>query len=583
MNRNKKRGSPADISNQNMAKELLQQGKAYFEQGHWEVAEQHFLEAVQKDPTLAEAFNNLGVVYWQNNDHQKSVEQFKTALSIDPQNKEALANLEEIIEILRSSDTNIKKKMDDTPPNTERIKIVDNLEVTVPLSNALMTPFVLKEQLDWFEDEIIFIRDFIQPGMTVIDIGANYGLYTLSCAKKCGKTGEVWAFEPTVSVAECLNDSLRTNGFSNTTLINAGLSNRNGEAKLSLNPNAELNSLNASPADNGEYEVIKLKTLDECAREYNWEKIDFIKLDAEGEEVRIIEGGTQTLEKFSPVIMYELKHGDQVNLSLINAFKRHGYAPYHLIPGPQLLIPFNPGLAFDGFLLNLFAIKDETALTLKNKKKLINDLADLDTVSMDDLPGDLWKYILREKAFSTFSPGSPSVPIIDQWVKTVTTSKERYIQDLSQALNFFSYYLIGKDPNKRLKALLQSEEILGQLSGEITDTAITMTRIRVLMDIGRRGDAVVLLDSLIEKIISGEKLSYDLPFFPVSERYDNLPTGISPDNWLISSIVELYEKKKTFSSYFAGKQSIGNLEYLMNLGYCDDEIKRRLNLLKSLP
>ncbi|MBI9087697.1 MAG: FkbM family methyltransferase [Desulfobacterium sp.] len=571
MGKNKKEATPS----KDTSKDLLKQGKAYFQQGRLDLAEQHFLQAVQRDPNLVEAHNNLGVVSWQNNDSQRSIEHFKRALSIDPQNQDAITNLEQIIEILNSQNSNTGKDKARGPANTERIEIVDNIKVTVPLSDSLMTPFVLKEQRDWFEDEITFIRNFVQPGMTIIDIGANYGLYTLSCAKRCEKTGSVWAFEPTSSVAECLNDSLLTNGFSNTTLVNAGLSNKSGEAKLSLNPNAELNSLNAPMPDNGDFEIIKLKTLDECAQDYNWKKIDFIKLDAEGEEIRIIEGGAQTLDKFSPPIMYELKHGDIINLSLINAFKSYGYAPYYLIPGPQLLIPFDPSTEFDIFLLNLFAIKDETAELLKNKNKLIIDLEALSTTPIDGLPEDLWKFALKQKAFSE--------PFINNWIEIITSSGESYITDLTHALNFYSYYLIGKDPNKKLKALLKSEELLNQVSEKTPNTGVLMTRIRVLIELGRRGDAVLLLDSLIKKVISGEALSYDLPFFPVSERYDNLPTGSSPDNWLISSVVELYEKKKAFSSYFAGKQSIANLEHLLTLGYCDDEIKRRLELLKSMP
>ena len=68
----------------------------------------------------------------------------------------------------------------------------------------LITPYVLYEQQDWFEDEIGFLRRLLLPGQRAIDVGANYGVYTLSIAKAVGPTGSVWAFEPASTTAALL-------------------------------------------------------------------------------------------------------------------------------------------------------------------------------------------------------------------------------------------------------------------------------------------------------------------------------------------------------------------------------------------
>ena len=78
-----------------------------------------------------------------------------------------------------------------------------------------MTTFILLEQNDWFEDEIKFIRHFIKPGMSVVDIGANYGLYTLTIADLLGNSGKIWAFEPTEATSDCLRESISFNKFNN--------------------------------------------------------------------------------------------------------------------------------------------------------------------------------------------------------------------------------------------------------------------------------------------------------------------------------------------------------------------------------
>jgi len=179
--------------------------------------------------------------------------------------------------------------------NTIKIKIASDIVVTVPAALNLMTAYVLREQQDWFEDEIKFIRTFIKPGMKVIDIGANYGVYALSMAKLVGESGKVWAFEPTEMTASCLQASVKANKFHHVELIQAGLSDRLGEAKLYTSPNSELNSLSKEAASSAQYETIRLLTLDHCLQQHQWQDIDFIKLDAEGEECNILKEAKLTL------------------------------------------------------------------------------------------------------------------------------------------------------------------------------------------------------------------------------------------------------------------------------------------------
>ena len=84
------------------------------------------------------------------------------------------------------------------------LTLVDGVRIAVPDSLFLLTPYVLREQQDFFEDELPFVRQLLQPGQNAIDIGANYGVYTLSMAKRVGANGHVWAFEPASSTAQFL-------------------------------------------------------------------------------------------------------------------------------------------------------------------------------------------------------------------------------------------------------------------------------------------------------------------------------------------------------------------------------------------
>src|ERR1700733_12693134 len=96
--------------------------------------------------------------------------------------------------------------------------------VVTPDSLSLVTPYVLYEQEDWFEEEIGFLRSFLRPGQQAIDVGANYCIYALSIAKAVGPTGAVWAFEPAASPAAFLEQGIAANKFTQVVLERSALS-----------------------------------------------------------------------------------------------------------------------------------------------------------------------------------------------------------------------------------------------------------------------------------------------------------------------------------------------------------------------
>jgi FkbM family methyltransferase len=65
------------------------------------------------------------------------------------------------------------------------------------------------------------LRRLLLPGQQAIDVGANYGVYTLSMAKAVGPTGAVWAFEPASSTAAFLAQGIAINEFTQVVLERA--------------------------------------------------------------------------------------------------------------------------------------------------------------------------------------------------------------------------------------------------------------------------------------------------------------------------------------------------------------------------
>jgi hypothetical protein len=104
-------------------------------------------------------------------------------------------------------------------PDATTLTLIDGVRIVVPDSLDLITSYVLREQQDFFEDELPFVRLLLQPGHKVMDIGANYGTYTLPMARKVGTSGHVLAFEPSSSTAQFLARGISANGFTQVTLV----------------------------------------------------------------------------------------------------------------------------------------------------------------------------------------------------------------------------------------------------------------------------------------------------------------------------------------------------------------------------
>src|SRR6056297_305455 len=81
-------------------------------------------------------------------------------------------------------------------PDIYKIETMDGVTICTPPNLKMMTPFVLLEQNEWYENDLDFIRDYLKSGMNFVDVGAGFGVYSLPAAKLVGKEGTVFSFEP---------------------------------------------------------------------------------------------------------------------------------------------------------------------------------------------------------------------------------------------------------------------------------------------------------------------------------------------------------------------------------------------------
>ncbi len=234
-------------------------------------------------------------------------------------------------------------------------------QIAVEASFRSIVTCVLLAESDWFEYEMEFWRTSIQPGMTVIDVGANVGVYTFSAANQVGATGRVIAIEPFSGCVRSLEETCRLNQFAQVTVCAGAASDRNGTLKLAIQTSSELNEVVSDDvALAGDFEAVACFTLDSLIDAQQLTRLDYLKIDAEGHEMQVLQGSDRILQEFQPVILYENIAGSKgSNLPVAEYLMAKGYRLFRYQPYVQQLIAIESVEALYGNL-NLIAIYSQT-------------------------------------------------------------------------------------------------------------------------------------------------------------------------------------------------------------------------------
>jgi len=184
----------------------------------------------------------------------------------------------------------------------------------------------------WEKKSISLWIDLSKNANTIIDIGANTGLYSL-VAKTINPTSNIFAFEPIEGVFSILEKNVRINKY-NINCQKIALSNYNGIGKIYLPKGKKFaysvtvnkNTLLNKEISEIEINVQKLETSIELLSIKN---IDLIKLDVETHEVEVIEGMGNYLSKYKPAILIEILN-DEIADKLNNIFKDLGYLYFNI-------------------------------------------------------------------------------------------------------------------------------------------------------------------------------------------------------------------------------------------------------------
>jgi FkbM family methyltransferase len=195
-------------------------------------------------------------------------------------------------------------------------------EIQVPLDDFVGRTIYyvgdLDRKLSWI------CRRIVRPGDTVLDIGANLGVLTLTLSRLVGPTGRVHAFEPNPRMVELLTRSIGRNRCVNVRLYPIALGSKPGELSLWVprGTAGDASLVRRFPPD-GFALSVPVRRLDDVAVDAGLGPIRLIKIDTEGFEPEVLQGARDLLAARScDAILFELNEhqgrlGDHPTFALL--------------------------------------------------------------------------------------------------------------------------------------------------------------------------------------------------------------------------------------------------------------------------
>lgn len=179
------------------------------------------------------------------------------------------------------------------------------------------------------------LKALVDPGMTVVDVGANVGMLSLALARSVGALGKVYAFEAEPELQDLLAKSFALNGVPWVELRRQAAGRKAGTATFHVSPisgHSSLYDLPGEEAPKSRQITVEVAALDEVLAEVP--AVDLVKIDVEGAELDVLAGmekliarnpGLAIVAEFGPS---HLARVGQTPQQWFDAFEAHGFLGY---------------------------------------------------------------------------------------------------------------------------------------------------------------------------------------------------------------------------------------------------------------
>lgn len=181
----------------------------------------------------------------------------------------------------------------------KKIETIDGITFDLDLSEMIDICIYVHR----FEREVTdFIDVVCRKDLVVLDIGANIGAHCLRFAHIVGGEGKVYAFEPTDYAYAKLQRNIALNKFGNVESYQMALSNQNLlEQKIDYRSSWRTDGRQVKCSS-----IVNFIKLDDWSKNILLSKLDIIKIDVDGNEFNVLDGGRELLRQFKPMVIAEV-------------------------------------------------------------------------------------------------------------------------------------------------------------------------------------------------------------------------------------------------------------------------------------
>lgn len=173
------------------------------------------------------------------------------------------------------------------------------LPFTVTIQGSRMKPVGLRRYLLGVHEPgtTTLCKKIIQEGDTVLDIGAEFGYFSLLFSRLVGDYGRVLAFEPDPYSFEKLKANVNRNGYINITVVSKAVSENSQRTKFFVAKAKGTSSLFYPDEHGGEWIDTECLNIDDYLLSKQIKTIDFFKMDVEGAEAKVFKGMSRTIAR----------------------------------------------------------------------------------------------------------------------------------------------------------------------------------------------------------------------------------------------------------------------------------------------
>jgi len=204
------------------------------------------------------------------------------------------------------------------------------------------------------EADFVHFLTMIPTDKLILDIGANFGIMTVSMARKA-VNGQVYSFEPIPENARALKRLVKHYKLNNVKLFECAIGSEAGEIKmvLPLIDNTKIHGLSHIVTEDntheGEFFTVPIKRLDDIAELKDARPIGAIKIDVENFEFEAFTGGKQLILKHRPMILCEIWNNEKRDTTFNFIRNELGYS-IQVFDGKKL-VPFTDQDEYNFFLM----------------------------------------------------------------------------------------------------------------------------------------------------------------------------------------------------------------------------------------